>query len=237
MISLLLAGCGDSGISTSTGSSTGVSTATSTNTEIKSSGTNAKSNKDVSSNSNTKSTKGTGKSSASNSSKSGLKPNSTDKGYGKVLIAYFSLTGNTKQVVDVIKEKTGADIFEIKTVENYLRKDIEEVAKKQINEGYVPKMANSVKIDDYDLIFVGSPVWWFTTSLPVKAFLKECDLKNKKVVPFCTYGSVEGDFFEDFSAECSSKNVLNGIGFTESDLNDMDKVSSKIDTWLKEIKG
>lgn len=156
--------------------------------------------------------------------------------FGKVLIVYYSMSGNTDKVANSIKELTGGDIFSIETVENYARADVTDVVKKQISEGYKPKLANSVSnIEQYDTIFIGSPVWWFSVSLPVMSFLSQYDLKSKKIVPFCTCGSNYGDFFKQFEKACKGGKVQKGIDFKSEELNDMDKAKSKLENWLKEI--
>ncbi len=171
-------------------------------------------------------------SSTSSTAKQPLKGNS----FGKVLIVYYSMSGNTDKVANFIKELTGGDVFSIQTVENYATADVENIVKKQISDGYKPKLANSVSnIEQYDTIFIGSPVWWFSVSLPVMSFLSQYDLKGKKVVPFCTCGSNYGDFFRQFESACKGAKVLKGIDFISSELTDMDNVKSKLGDWIKEI--
>ncbi len=171
-------------------------------------------------------------SSTSSTAKQPLKGNS----FGKVLIVYYSMSGNTDKVANFIKELTGGDVFSIQTVENYATADVENIVKKQISDGYKPKLANSVSnIEQYDTIFIGSPVWWFSVSLPVMSFLSQYDLKGKKVVPFCTCGSNYGDFFKQFESACKGAKVLKGIDFISSELTDMDNVKSKLGDWIKEI--
>lgn len=156
--------------------------------------------------------------------------------FGKVLIVYYSMSGNTDKVANSIKELTGGDVFSIQTVENYATSDVENIVKKQISDGYKPKLANSVSnIEQYDTIFIGSPVWWFSVSLPVMSFLSQYDLKGKKVVPFCTCGSNYGNFFKQFESACKGAKVLKGIDFISSELTDMDNVKSKLGDWIKEI--
>jgi flavodoxin len=160
-----------------------------------------------------------------------------NKGLGKVLIAYYSFQGTTVKVVDIIKDMTEADTCRIEPEFDYLRADVEEVAKKQISEGYKPKLKNSLpKIDEYDVIFVGSGVWWFSPPPPVMSFISQCDLKNKKVVPFCTYKGAVGEYFEKLENACPGAKVLTGRDFSNSELNDMDKVKQKIENWLKELE-
>lgn len=181
-------------------------------------------------------------SAASESSASSEQPDTAPSeagksGFGKVLVAYYSLQGHTREVADLIKDMTGAEIFEIQPVENYLRADVEEIAKKQVAEDYKPELKSSVtNIEEYDTIFIGSPVWWYSVSPPVMSFLSQCDLKGKTVVPFCTYGSAYGDFFKMFKEACPGAEVLDGVDVTNSESEDMDKVKEKIKLWLEEIQ-
>ena len=154
----------------------------------------------------------------------------------KILVVYYSLTGNTKDVANIIKNETGADIFEIKSEFDYYRKDVEEIVKKHLSEGYKPKLTSSLQnIDQYDLIFIGSPVWWFSIPPPVMSFLSQYELKDKKVVPFCTCGSDYGDFFKQFEKECSDSKLLKSISFTEYQLSKKENVEKDIIEWLKEL--
>lgn len=154
----------------------------------------------------------------------------------KILVVYYSLTGNTKDIANIIKNETGADIFEIKSEFDYYRKDVEEVVKEHLSEGYKPKLTSSLQnIDQYDLIFIGSPVWWFSIPPPVTSFLSQYELKGKKVVPFCTCGSDYGDFFKQFEKECSDAKLLKGISFTKNQLSKNNNVEKDIIEWLKEI--
>lgn len=179
-------------------------------------------------------------SSASSTSKPGLSKSDGDK-IGNVLVVCYSLTGNTLMVANIIKNMTEGDIFEIQPEYDYSkvksRTEMEEIGKKQVEEGYKPKLKNSVaNIEAYDLIIVGSPVWWFSVSPPVMSFLSQYDLKGKKVVPFCTCGSAYGDFFTQFRDAIPDAKVLNGLAVTAPELKDEENVKAKIKTWLKEIR-
>ncbi|HYF81691.1 MAG TPA: flavodoxin [Clostridia bacterium] len=169
---------------------------------------------------------------------SGLESSQTGENkFGKVLVVYYSLTGHTREIGNMINDMTGGDVFEIQPVENYYRSDIEEIGKKQVKEGYKPKLKNSVSdIETYDLIFIGSPVWWFSVSPPVMSFLAQYDFKDKKVVPFCTYVSDYGDFFDMFKKACPGAEVLEGEDFTNNESRDTEQVKAKIKLWLKEIE-
>ena len=173
-------------------------------------------------------------------SKPGSSKSYNDK-TGNVLVVYYSLTGNTRKVANTIKEMTKGDTFVIQPEYDYLkvksRTEVEEIGKKQVEEGYKPKLKNSVSdIKAYDLIIIGSPVWWFSVSPPVMSFLSQYDLKGKKVVPFCTCVSAYGNFFTQFRNAIPDAEVLNGLVVTESELNDEGNLKRKIETWLKEIR-
>ncbi len=129
----------------------------------------------------------------------------------KVLVAYYSHTGNTKEVAEVIAEKTGGDLFEIKTEAIYPDeyKPMTEQAKKEINEGYRPKLTTNVEnIAQYDVVFIGSPNWWGTITPSVSSFIANYDLSGKKIIPFITHGGggVQNTI-KDMTAQCKGCNV------------------------------
>lgn len=109
----------------------------------------------------------------------------------KVLIAYYSLSGNTKDVAEAIRSKTGGDIFRIETVQSYPEeyRATTAQAKREINEGFRPELKGKIdNIAQYDIIFIGSPNWWGTIAPAVSSFLADYDLKGKTVIPFITHG-------------------------------------------------
>jgi flavodoxin len=155
----------------------------------------------------------------------------------KVLVVYFSMQGHTRTVAEEIARQTGATIAEIRTEENYARADIEEVVKKQNATGYLPRIASKIPdISGYDLVFVGSPVWWYTLSPPVRAWLAATDFRGKKVVPFCTCKSAEGTIFRDFAAQCRNGTVLEGLNVYDRDLAERKKANRAIAEWIKRIR-
>lgn len=111
----------------------------------------------------------------------------TDK---KVLIAYYSRSGNTEAVAKKIQSATGGDLFEIETLKPY-PKDYDtmtQLVQKEKQQDIKPELVDNGNIKDYDVIFVGTPVWWYTLSSPVKTFLTKNDFSGKTIVPFCTHG-------------------------------------------------
>ena len=109
----------------------------------------------------------------------------TDK---KILTIYYSNIGNTKSVAQNINSIVGGDIKEIKLVENYPNNifKMSKIVRKQIKDGFLPEIEN-IDISNYDVIFIGSPIWNLSFSLPLKAFLKNNNFENKTLIPFFTY--------------------------------------------------
>ena len=107
----------------------------------------------------------------------------------KALIVYYSHSNHTEEVANMIKQYLNCDIYKIK-VEEYENKNAAELTKlvnEQMKKDYLPKI-NKIDISDYDIIFVGSPVWKFDVSLPVKSFLTNNNFNNKIIIPFYTFG-------------------------------------------------
>lgn len=118
----------------------------------------------------------------------------------KVLVTYFSWSGNTKKVAEQIHELVGGDIFEIKTAKTYPEEYSEHtsLAKKEKNDNARPELSTHVtNMDEYDVVFVGFPIWWYTMPMPVFTFLEEYNFAGKTVVPFCTHGGGGSGSSED----------------------------------------
>lgn len=110
----------------------------------------------------------------------------------KILVAYFSATGNTQRLAQQIITATGADAFRIEGTEPYASNPYDDSDRIQ-NESYNDlRPAVAVlpdNIEEYDVIFVGSPIWWHNPAMVVCTFLESYDLKDKIIVPFFTYGA------------------------------------------------
>ncbi len=109
----------------------------------------------------------------------------------KILIAYFSRTGNTKEIALKIQEKTNGELFEIQSAEPYPDdyKETTDKAKQELSSGYLPPLKSKISnSESYDIIFIGYPIWWGTIPGPVRTFLTENDFSGKIVIPFCTHG-------------------------------------------------
>lgn len=109
----------------------------------------------------------------------------------KVLVAYYSYSGNTEAVAKQIAQATGGTLFEITTSHKYPEayNAMTSQAKKEIQAGFKPELTSKPENwEEYDMVFVGSPNWWGTYAPAVSAFLAAYDFKGKTVVPFFTNG-------------------------------------------------
>lgn len=124
----------------------------------------------------------------------------------KILIAYYSLSGNTREVAEAVQKEVGGDIFEIETAEAYpdIYKELTEQAKREISAGYKPALKKNVEnFEKYDIVFIGSPIWWGTIAPAVSSFLAANDFNGKTVIPFVTHsgGGVQNSFI-DLQRQC-----------------------------------
>lgn len=150
----------------------------------------------------------------------------TDENDGSVLIAYFSHTGNTEEVAQMIAEYTGGDLAEIQRAEEY--GDLQEEAEAEILDGVHPEITVSVdSIEGYDTIFVGYPIWWDEAPAMIATFLAENDFSGKTIIPFCTSSSDDiGNSLHIFSELCPDAVIAEGL--TANDLND-------IEPWIQSL--
>ena len=134
----------------------------------------------------------------------------------KVLVLYYSQTSNTKNVAQEIATRLNADIEEIVPVEAYdgeFEATIQRCMKER-EEGIKPEIKPLTSdLANYDVIFLGYPVWFGTFAPPVGAFLDNVDLSGKKVVPFCTFGSggLESSM-KDLAEKQPNAKILPGYG-------------------------
>ncbi|MBE6331860.1 MAG: hypothetical protein E7070_06105 [Bacteroidales bacterium] len=140
----------------------------------------------------------------------------TKKEEPKALVLYYSQTSNTRIVAQEFATRLGADVEEIVAAQPY-DGDFQGTIARCIQEreqGIKPAI-NQLKSDlaDYDVIFLGYPIWFGTYAPPVAALLDSVDLSGKRVVPFCTFGSggLESSV-KDLAARQPKAEILDGYG-------------------------
>ena len=129
----------------------------------------------------------------------------------RVLVAYYSMTGNTADVANAIHDAAGGDIYRIELVETYPtdKKELRAQLNSEIESNYLPTLRTpGPNIAEYDIVFLGSPVWAGHLSQPVKSFLNTYDLSGKTVIPFASHGGGgRGKLFQDVADLCVNCNV------------------------------
>lgn len=109
----------------------------------------------------------------------------------RILVAYFSRTGNTRVIAGLIHRRLGADLFQIAPAVPYPEDYLATVdqARQESGSGYEPALAARVPdVATYDLVFLGFPIWGTTAPPVVRTFLSLHDLSGKTVIPFITHG-------------------------------------------------
>ena len=144
---------------------------------------------------------------------------------GKTLVAYFSASGVTAKVADKLADALGADIYEIRPEVAYTKADLNWMDKKsrstiEMNDKTIrPAIADqNARIDEYNTIFLGFPIWWYVAPTIINTFLESYDFSGKKIILFATSGgSIFGKTVEELkvsvpdSCEIIEGKLLNGI--------------------------
>ena len=152
----------------------------------------------------------------------------------KVLVLYYSQTSNTKAVAEEIATRLGADIEEIVPVMPYdgdFQATIERCMQDR-EQGVLPEIQPiAADLAQYDVVFIGYPVWFGTYAPPVATLLNQVDLSGKKVVPFCTFGSggLESST-KDLAENQPNAEVLPGYGVRAAR---MEAMPQEVDQFLK----
>lgn len=155
-----------------------------------------------------------------------------------ILIAYFSWGGNTEALANEIQRQTGADMFRIEPVVPYST-DYQTVAYttrvRERDSNARPAIKDTIRnLDDYDYIFIGTPVWWMQDPMIIHTFMETPDYNGfagKTVIPFCTYFSGPSAALTDIASGTPNANHLEGYGTRGSSRYN----SSSIESWLRRI--
>ena len=166
-----------------------------------------------------------------------------------ILVAYFSRAdenysvgtievGNTQILAEYIVDEVGADSFHIETVTPYPA-DYDEccdVAKQELNDKARPEITSSVDMEQYDIVFLGYPIWWGDMPMAVYTFMESYDWSGKVVIPFCTHEGSGLSETDSSIASVTGAQVLTAIdmrGSTAQALNDDTKQTVR--TWLDDL--
>lgn len=156
----------------------------------------------------------------------------------KSLIIYYSLGGNTKFIANQIKLETGSDILELKPVKDLLPKGLSKYiwGGKQVVMNEKPElMPYNINLDEYEHIFIGSPVWVASFAPAIKTFLSENKIVNKKIIMFCCSGGGIGNFFNKFKKEFVGNDIISQVEFIEPLKANKEEVINKVKEFLNSL--
>lgn len=170
----------------------------------------------------------------------------------KTLVVFFSHTGenygvgnisegNTHIIAKMIVEATGSTLFEIVPEKDYPHDSYDaavEIAKQEKAQKARPAINGDVKVEDYDVVFIGYPIWWEDMPMPVYTFLEKHDWTGKVVVPFCTHEGSGLSSTEKYIAEaCKGATVANGLAVRgETAQNNRQQARKVVNSWLEKLK-
>ncbi|MBQ7409296.1 MAG: NAD(P)H-dependent oxidoreductase [Alphaproteobacteria bacterium] len=146
--------------------------------------------------------------------------------------------GNTEIVAEYIRDNFNADLFKVESFSDYPDDYYEctDVAKQELRDNARPDVKKTISdLSEYDVIFIGGPIWWGTYPMPMFTVLEKLDFNGKIVMPFSTHeGSGLGDVMRDMKKLCVGADVKSGLAIRGGSVKN---ASSQIDNWIKgEIK-
>jgi len=154
-----------------------------------------------------------------------------------LLIAFYSHSGNTRQIANLIHNEIGGTLYEIKPKDPYPSgyNAVLDRAKGEIDRGYNPPLLSTPdSIEKYDTIFVGTPNWYSTIAPPVATFLSAHDFSGNAILPFCTHGGGErGHIPEDIAKLCPRASILSCLCLYGSGGR---KAQAEISAWLDGLR-
>lgn len=155
----------------------------------------------------------------------------------KVAVVYFSATGNTEEVAEIIAAQAGADIFEIVPETEYTSEDLNytddscRANQEMEDDSARPAISSDLSaVEEYDVIFLGHPIWWGTAPRIIQTFLESYDLSGATIYTFCTSGGSGIDrSVSDLQSLYPELNIVSGRRFSGS-------LEESVEAWLGELE-
>ena len=155
---------------------------------------------------------------------------------GKRLVAFFSASGTTKKVAEMIASAADADMYEIMPKQPYSKADLNWMDKKSrssvemSDKKFRPEISDTdVFVDQYDEIILGFPIWWYVAPTIMNTFLEKYDFTGKKIVLFATSGgSGFGNTVSELKPSAPDAEIVEGKVFHRA-------AKQEIEEWVKQI--
>lgn len=156
----------------------------------------------------------------------------------KVLVLFFSHSGNTRSLAEMIHEQVGGDLIEIKTTLPYPQDydTVVDQAKREQQQNFRPQLATHIDdLNEFSTIFIGYPNWWGTMPMALFTFFESHNLAGKKLIPFCTHeGSALGRSVADMQKLAPQATILDGLAIRGRSVHEK-STRTDIADWLAKL--
>lgn len=161
-----------------------------------------------------------------------------------MVVCYSFSNGNTRNIAKQLKEALNADYDEIDTVIPYtpyggFGSEVVSQGQDEVNKGFQPEIPPlSVKVEDYDIIAVGTPTWWYTMAPAMLTFLNSYNWSGKRIIPFMTHGGWPGHVIKDMKKCCEGAEFMTAmqIQFDSQGGSKMHTLQADIQKWIENVK-
>ena len=156
----------------------------------------------------------------------------------RIIVVFYSFEGNTKLIAENIAKTINADILELKPKEEIKSKGFIKYfwgAKAAIMKSSPELFPIEKNLQDYDILFIGTPVWMGTYAPPLKTFFSTLSVSNKKIALFCCHGGGKGKIFEKMRKALEGNQILSEIDFRDPLKKDTDTNIQRAKEWAENI--
>lgn len=156
----------------------------------------------------------------------------------KAIVIFYSLHGTTKTVAQEIQKETSGTLFEVKMVKPYTQDDreISKIAKEERSTNNLPAIVMPLpNISQYDVVFIGGPVWSGTLATPLMSYLSQTNFSGKTVIPFWTDEGAPGNYEADFKKQVSKGKVAKGLGLSRVYSISSSNLTKQIKDWISKL--
>lgn len=154
----------------------------------------------------------------------------------KAVVIYYSRTGNTARMAESIAKATGADVLRLEIREPYAAEynDMTGIARREVQSGARRELSTAIPdLSQYEVVFLGTPYWWGSASVPMFTFLQDHALDGKQVFPFITSGSSSPDgALRVIRSSCPKAAIGQHLHLTGSELGETE---TQVSAWLRQI--
>ncbi|HCJ7638350.1 TPA: flavodoxin [Enterobacter hormaechei subsp. xiangfangensis] len=170
-----------------------------------------------------------------------MKPDAVDGFSGaSVLQKYTPETGSTQFVAQLIQKQTDGDLYRLETATPYPRQHdaLLQVAEKEQQTNARPSLKTPIPdLSDYDTIYVGYPIWWYTMPMVIYSLFEQNDFAGKTVIPFTTHGGsrLADSLRQIVSMQPQARLVTRALSISRNDISGSD-IPAQVEQWVKQVQ-